>query len=280
MIDRRDLLTTASAFALLGSGLAKAQPRAGLSPADTDWLHYANDLSSTRYSPLDQINAAQFQQAGTGLAVQHQCAGTRPDADYQSTPLVVKGRLYCTAGFRRDVVCLDAGTGELLWMHTHDEGERGSVRAAVRAWASAIGPTAVKERIVYVTRGYSMFSLDAKTGVPDPHFGTGGMVDLRQNDDQKMDPNTGRHRPACAAAGGDGYGRGGRGAHRLDSKGYVRGFDIKTGKRKWIFHTIPRKGEFGYDTWTTPGQAEASRQYRRLGADVGRSGAGPGLYRG
>ena len=56
-----------------------------------------------------------------------------------------------------------------------------------------------------------------------------------------------------------------RGAHRSISKGYVRGFDIKTGKRKWIFHTIPRKGEFGYDTWTTPGQAEASRQYRRPG---------------
>ena len=47
-------------------------------------------------------------------------------------------------------------------------------------------------------------------------------------------------------------------APTLDSKGYVRGFDVKTGQRKWIFHTIPRKGEFGYDTWTTPGQAEAA----------------------
>ena len=79
---------------------------------------------------------------------------------------MVKGRIYVTAGFRRDVVCLDAGTGELLWMHTYDEGDAHGQRAAAPAWASATGPTAPTNASIYVTRGYTMFSLDAKTGLP------------------------------------------------------------------------------------------------------------------
>src|SRR6185312_12311262 len=156
MIDRRNLLTTASAFALLGSGVAQAQT----SPADTDWLHYANDLSSTRYSPLDQIDATNFNKLELAWRFSTNALGPRLDADFQSTPLVVKGRLYCTAGFRRDVVCLDAGTGELLWMHTHDEGarigSRGGPGLGVGYWTDGSN-----ERVIYVTRGYTMFSLDA-----------------------------------------------------------------------------------------------------------------------
>ncbi|HEX4272260.1 MAG TPA: PQQ-binding-like beta-propeller repeat protein, partial [Rhizomicrobium sp.] len=171
-------------------------------------------------------------------------------------PLVVKGRLYTTAGFRRDAVCLDAGTGELIWMHRYDEGHRigsrGGTGLGVGYWSDG-----TNERIVYVTRGYSMFCLDAKTGVPDPAFGTGGMVDLRLNDDQTMDPNKGvigLHAPPMVVKDTVVVGA----APTLDSKGYIRGFDIKTGARKWIFHTIPRKGEVGYESWTTPGQVEAA----------------------
>ena len=258
MLDRRDMLTSASAFALLGCNLALAQPagRAGSSPSDTDWLHYANDLSSTRYSPLDQINAANFDKLELAWRFSTNALGPRLDADYQSTPLAVKGRLYCTAGFRRDVVCLDAGTGELLWMHTYDEGarigSRGGPGLGVGYWTDG-----TDERIVYVTRGYNMFALDAKTGVPDTKFGKDGRIDLRQDDDQEMDATRGvigLHAPPLVVKDTIVVGA----APTADSKGYVRGFDIRTGKRKWIFHTIPRKGEFGYETWTTPGQAEAS----------------------
>ncbi len=253
MINRRDMLATASAFALLGPSLAQAQ---GAPPADTDWLHYANDLSSTRYSPLDQINAANFNQLELAWKFSTNALGPRLDADYQSTPLVVKGRIYVTAGFRRDVVCLDAGTGEQLWMHRYDEGDRlgsrGGPGLGVGYWTDG-----TNERILYVTRSYIMFSLDAKTGIPDPAFGTGGMVDLRLNDDQTMDPNKGiigLHAPPLVVRDVVVVGA----APTLFSKGYVRGFDVKTGQRKWIFHTIPRKGEVGYETWTTPGQAEAA----------------------
>ena len=253
MINRRHMLATASALALMGPSLAQAQ---GAAPVETDWLHYANDLSSTRYSPLDQINAGNFNQLELAWRFSTNALGPRPDADYQSTPLVVKGRIYCTAGFRRDVVCLDAGTGELLWMHTHDEGQRigsrGGPGLGVGYWTDGTA-----ERIIYVTRGYTMFSLDAKTGIPDPNFGPGGSIDLRQNDDQEMDPNKGvigLHAPPFVVGNTVVVGS----APTFFSKGYVRGFDVKTGTRKWIFHTIPKKGEYGYETWTTPGQAEAS----------------------
>ena len=253
MMNRRDLLASASALTLLGAFPARAQ---GQSPAETNWLHYANDLSSTRYSPLDQISASNFNQLDLVWRFSTNALGPRLDADFMSTPLVVKGRLYTTAGFRRDVVCLDAGTGELLWMHRYDEGERigsrGGPGLGVGYWTDG-----TNERIIYVTRGYNMFSLDARTGVPDPAFGQNGMVDLRQNDDQDMDPNKGvigLHAPPLVVKNTIVVGA----APTLYSKGYVRGFDVKTGTRKWIFHTIPRKGEFGYETWTTPGQAEAA----------------------
>ncbi|HEX4272906.1 MAG TPA: PQQ-binding-like beta-propeller repeat protein, partial [Rhizomicrobium sp.] len=256
MIDRRGLLTTASAFALLGPGLAEAQPVQQAAPAETEWRHYANDVSSTRYAPLDQIGAANFNQLELAWRFSTNALGPRLDAYFNATPLVVKGRLYTTAGFRRDAVCLDAGTGELLWIHRYDEakriGSRGGSGLGVSYWTDG-----VNERILYVTRGYNLFSLDARTGVPDPAFGTNGMVDLRQNDDQDMDPNKGvigLHATPLVVNNTIVVGA----APTQASKGYIRGFDVKTGARKWIFHTIPRKGEFGYETWTTPGQAEAA----------------------
>ncbi len=251
-INRRMMLAGSSAMALLGQN-AWAQNAA---PRDTDWLSYANNISATRYSPLDQINAANFNNLELAWKFSTNSFGPRLDADYQSTPLMVKGRIYVTAGFRRDVVCLDAGTGEILWMHTYDEGERvgsrGGPGLGVGYWTDG-----ANERILYVTRGYNMFSLDAKTGLVDPNFGDKGRVDLRQNNDQDMDlvkGVIGLHAPPFIVKDTIVVGA----APTLASKGYVRGFDVKTGKRKWIFHTIPRKGEFGYETWTTPGQAESS----------------------
>jgi quinoprotein glucose dehydrogenase len=224
--------------------------------ADTDWLHYANDLANTRYSPLDQIDASNFDKLELAWRFSTNALGPRLDADFQSTPLVVKGRIYCTAGFRRDVVCLDAGTGEELWLHRYDEGERAGSRGGpglgVSYWTDG-----TNERVIYVTRSYFMFSLDAKTGLPDPAFGEGGMVDLRKDDDQEMDPVKGvigLHAAPLVVRNVVVVGA----APTAYSEGYLRGFDVKTGKRKWIFHTIPRKGEFGYETWTTPGQAEAT----------------------
>src|ERR1051326_8995722 len=102
---------------------------------------------------------------------------------------MINGRLFVTAGSRRAVVCLDAATGELLWMHSENEGVRGENAPrqlsghGVAYWTDGKSD----ERIIYVTAGYRLIALNAKTGVPVPTFGTNGVVDLKQNDDQDMD---------------------------------------------------------------------------------------------
>ena len=141
MLNRRDMLANASVFALMGSTMARAAVDPVARSGETNWLHYANDLSSTRYSPLDQINASNFDKLELAWRFSTNALGPRLDADFMSTPLCVNGRLYTTAGFRRDLVCLDAGTGELSGC-TPMTKVSASAPEAVRAWAPATGPTA------------------------------------------------------------------------------------------------------------------------------------------
>jgi quinoprotein glucose dehydrogenase len=229
-------------------------PSPASAPADTNWLHYANDLGSNRYAPLDQIDAGNFNQLEMIWRFSTDAFGREPDADYMSTPLVVNGRLFATAGSRRDVISLDAGTGELLWMYRKDEGQRGGTRGGP-GMGLAYWTDGGQERVLFVTIGYQLISLDAKTGLPDPAFGNAGIVDLRLDDDQTMDLTRGvigLHAPPLVVRDIAVVGC----APSPAVKGYVRGFDVRTGKRKWIFHTVPRKGEFGYDTWLKPEQTE------------------------
>ena len=264
-LSRRSVLLNSAAMlaaASLPATRAFAQPRAAT--PDTEWRHYANDLASTRYSPLDQITPANFNSLQMAWRFQTDDLGSHPEASYEGTPLLIKGRLYCTAGSRRDVVCLDALNGEMIWMHREDEGAR-ALHAPRQLSGHGVSywTDGNEERIVYVTIGYRMISLDAKTGIPDPHFGEGGVVDLKQNDDQTLDPITadiGLHATPTIARNvvieGAAHTSGDVPATRHNAKGYVRGFDVKTGQRKWIFHTIPQKGEVGYDSWIEAGQAE------------------------
>ena len=91
---------------------------------------------------------------------------------------MVGGVLYTPPGFRPNVVAIDAATGETLWTYRLDEGQRGDGRRAASRAASSTGPTAKEARIILITRGYQLVSLDAKTGIPDPAFGRNGVVDL------------------------------------------------------------------------------------------------------
>ena len=172
---------------------------------------------------------------------------------------MVNGVLYATAGSRRAVIALDPGTGELLWIHGEHEGKRGG--AAPRQLSGrglAYWSDGKEERILYVTPGYRLICLNAKTGLPVSGFGTGGFVDLKLNDDQDIFPDltTGEigMQSAPVVAGntvivGAAFREGMTPRSMRNNKGYVRGLDVRTGKRLWIFHTIPKKGEFGYDTW-------------------------------
>src|SRR5258708_34491625 len=155
-----------------------------------EWRTYGGDLGGTRYSPLDQINAQNFSKLEVAWRFKTDSLGPRPEYQFESTPLVVHGVLYSTAGTRRAVVALDAATGELLWVHGEREGARGT--AAPRQLSGrglAYWTSGKDERILYVTPGYRLICLDAKTGALVPSFGDHGAVDLKVDDDQTFLPD-------------------------------------------------------------------------------------------
>ncbi len=222
-----------------------------------EWRTYGADLGNTKYSPLDQINASNFNTLKLAWRFHTENLGPKPEYNNEGTPLMVGGVVYATVGSRRDVVALDAATGELQWVHTEKEGPRGA--AAPRQLSGrglAYWVEGKDERIIYVTPGYRLIALDAKTGMPVPTFGKGGAIDLKLDDDQQIDLVTGEvglHATPLVAGNtviiGAAHLAGGEPKSKSNVKGYVRGFDVKTGKRLWIFHTIPKAGEFGYNTW-------------------------------
>ena len=227
--------------------------------ATVGWPTYGGDLASHRYSPADQITGANVNKLEIAWRLKTDFLGPRADTLYSATPLVVDRVLYTTAGTRRAAIALNAATGEMLWMHAEDEGRRGqnAIRAGagrgVAYWGNTDGSD---RRILYVTPGYRLLALDAKTGIPVPTFGRNGAVDLKLEMDQELDLDTGEvglnatplvvgdivvvgaaHRPGSAPR------------TMRNAKGYLRAYDVRTGKRLWTFHTIPQRGEFGYDTW-------------------------------
>src|SRR5690242_2256448 len=222
-----------------------------------EWATYGGDLGNTHYSALDQISAGNFSKLQVTWRLKTDNFGPRPETNLQSTPLMVKGILYTTAGARRAVVAANAGTGEVLWMHSEDEGARGSnAPRQLSGRGLAYWTDGREERIIYVTPGYRLIALNAKTGLPVSGFGRAGVVDLKLDDDQQIDLETGEvglHATPVVAGDtvivGAAHRASGAPVKRHNVNGYVRGFDVRTGKRLWIFHTIPRPGEFGHDTW-------------------------------
>jgi quinoprotein glucose dehydrogenase len=226
-----------------------------------EWRTYGGDLGNTRYSPLDQINASNFDKLQIAWRFNTANLGPRAEFNLEATPLMVGGVVYTVAGARRDVVALDATNGEMLWMHTENEGARGDAAPrklsgrGLAYWTNGAASNK-EERILYVTPGYRLIALDAKTGVPVPSFGKAGVVDLKLDDDQEIDLITGEvglHAAPTVAGDtiivGAAHLAGGSPKSKRNVKGYIRGFDVRTGKRLWIFHTIPKPGEFGYNTW-------------------------------
>lgn len=262
-INRRAILKSSAAavgIALVeGAGLAQlanaAAATSGGNPrANTEWKGYANDLASTRYVALDQINAANFDKLQVAWSFSSNALGPRVDVNWQSTPIIANGRLFVTAGSRRDLVALHPATGELLWLYRKDEGARLGSRGGP-GFGCSYWTDGAEERVIFATPGYQLISVDAKTGIPDPAFGTNGVVDLRDNFDQEIDhekPVVGIHSAPLVVGTTIVVGN----APTPAVKGYVRAFDVKTGQRKWIFHTIPRSGEFGADTWVDQSQRE------------------------
>jgi quinoprotein glucose dehydrogenase len=222
-----------------------------------EWRAYGADLGNTHYSPLDQVSAANFNTLQVAWRFKTDNLGPRPEFNFEGTPLMANGVVYSTAGTRRAVVAIDGATGELLWVHGEKEGARGTnAPRQLSGRGLAYWTDGREERILYVTPGYRLIALDARNGAPVSSFGQSGVVDLKQDDDQEIDLVTGEvglHATPVVAGDtvivGAAHRPGGVPKSKGNVKGFVRGFDVRTGKRLWIFHTIPKPGEFGYDTW-------------------------------
>jgi len=253
------LLAGLAWVAPLVSGQASPMP----STKNGEWPMYTADLRGSKYSPQDQINATNFSKLEVAWRMKTDNFGPRPETKLEGTPIMVKGMVYATAGTRRAVVALDARTGEQKWMYSLDEGER-ATRWAPRQlsgrglsyWTDGKGD----DRIVYVTIGYQLVSLNAKTGQPVGGFGKSGVVDLKEGivigKDHQIDKEKGEiglHSTPTVAGDliivgssmfeGLGY------VYSTNAKGAVRAYDARTGKQVWRFNTIPYPGEPGNETW-------------------------------
>src|SRR5580765_8226744 len=142
--------------------------------APGEWRYWGADAWSTRYSPLDQINASNF--ASLQVAWQWNAGAFGQDEYYRTTPLYANGRLLTVATTRRIAAAIDPENGETQWMWRMDEGIRW--QKAPRQFAGR-GPAywtdGANERLIVTTPGYHLVSLDAKTGIPDPRFGKNGI---------------------------------------------------------------------------------------------------------
>ena len=222
-----------------------------------EWLSYRGDAASTHYAPLDQINkdnVGQLEIAWRWFSANH---GPQPEFNFEVTPLMVDGVLYATAGRRRDLVAIDPVTGETLWMYRLDEGSRRGPRVnsgrGISVWREGD-----QTRLILITPGYQMLAIDPVTQKPDPAFGVNGLVDLRQNleDRFEVDPETipvGSTSPAMIVGDvivvGATFPSGGAPPSKQAAAGNIRGYDVHTGTLLWKFHTIPRGNEFGSETW-------------------------------
>src|SRR5580704_2526641 len=227
-----------------------------------EWPYYTADLKGSKYSPLDQINASNFKQLEVAWRFKTDNFGTHPEFKLEGTPLMIKGVVYTTAGTRRSVVALDAKTGEVMWVYALREGNRAAIAPrqlsgrGVSYWTDGKGD----DRIVFVTTGYRLISLNAHTGQPIANFGKSGIVDLKEGmvtgAGQQIDLETGEaglHSTPLVVKDtiivGSSFKEGMTVATHNNTKGLVRAFDARTGKLVWTFNTIPRPGEFGNETW-------------------------------
>lgn len=184
-IIRRTMVAGVSLGAMAIASLAPwgAQRASDLAPGlvrgnkPGEWRYWGGDAWSSRYSPLDQINAANF--GSLEIAWQWNAGAFGSDEYYRTTPLYANGRLFTVATTRRIAVAIDPENGETLWMWRLNEGIRW--QKAPRQFAGrglAYWTDGDQERVIVVTPGYHMASLDARTGIPDPKFGNNGVVDL------------------------------------------------------------------------------------------------------
>lgn len=228
-----------------------------------NWQYWGGDAGSMRYSDLNQITPENFEDLEVAWRWSSANFGPAPEFYYRATAIAIDGVLYSVAGERRAVVAIDGATGETLWMWRIKETKRWEVSPR-RFSGRGVAYTEVdgEGRILVTTPGFFMAMLNAKTGQPIRSFGDNGIVDLMVGLGYDVDPETGidpkyglitTGSPPIVVGDvivvGNAHGRGYYPSQKENIPGHIRGYDVRTGKQRWIFHVLPKPGEFGNDTW-------------------------------
>ncbi|MQA91244.1 MAG: pyrroloquinoline quinone-dependent dehydrogenase [Gemmatimonas sp.] len=259
----------AACLAAVLPGNAVAQERGN---PHGEWRYWGGDQWNTRYSPVDQVNAENFEGLQIAWTWRGDNFGPQPDFIMRSTPIYANGVLYTVAGRRRTVAAIDPATGETLWTFREPHTERWE-NSPRQNYGRGVAYTEIDGRgVIYaVTPGFFLHALDAKTGQPLEGFGGAvpiagfpetGTVDMLAtldhpyNVESGIDPAVGAITTSSPPLVVDGVIVVGNSAHaggnytRVENvPGDVQAFDARTGEHLWTFHTIPREGEFGNDTW-------------------------------
>lgn len=213
-----------------------------------DWRVYHGDSGGSQYSELDQINKANVSQLEVAWVYNSEGGEPARWSQIQCNPIIVNNKLYGTSSGLK-AFALDAATGKEIWKFDpfkNDDVGRGGINRGVAYWENSSGS---KKRIL-LTVGPKLFSLDAETGALDADFGENGLVRLDRNLDRENTEGLEVLGTTPGTVYNNLYIIGGRVSEGpLGAPGHIRAFNIETGEREWIFHTIPRPGEFGADTW-------------------------------
>jgi quinoprotein glucose dehydrogenase len=229
---------------------ALALPSQAATTASQEWPSYNHDAGATRFSPLTQINAGNVGQL-TQAWVYHMkppggVDGNNRLVKSEAAPLVVGGVMYVDTPYDR-IVALDSSTGREIWAYELPNDDAPATRG-LEYWP---GGNSVDPRLVFGTRMGRLMEISVKTGKPAADFGVNGVVDLKTPDVMNGAPDAQYTFSSPPLMVGDLIIAGSRVQERpaQGASGDVRAFDARTGKLVWIFHTVPRPGELGHDTW-------------------------------
>jgi len=216
----------------------------------TEWLYWGGDPGQTRYAPLNQINASNVKDLDIAWRWTAEANGGPESSNFKATPLLDDGVLYIP-WLNHGAAAIDAGTGRTLWTFEPAQVDIGGRAGSLAMRSLAYWTDGAEKRVFNNSMDGRLISIDARTGKADPAFGSKGEINLRAGlTEGRAVTDLGSVSPALVVGDVIVVQVVPSGTRNKESTpGYVRGFDVRTGQLLWTFHTIPKKGEFGYETW-------------------------------